>query len=312
MSISRTLVPHGVACSAASVFHHFAAARRRHSFFRGAVAGICASLIVVLLPMAPAEHGAADDAAPSSSVGWVAAWDGLLRDHVRGGAIEGIALNVVDYAAIASDARWPLVLAGLAAASDPGGPEEHANDPAGRAEALAFWINAYNVLAVETVIVHAPARSIMDIVPDPANADQSVWKAPAGEVAGKTYSLDEIEHGIVRRFGDARIHAAVNCASVSCPDLRAEAFRAEGLDAQLDDQMRAFLRNRDRGLRYDTETETLHLSALFQWFADDFVASEGSVVAFVRAYGPPAVARRLTEDTPVEFLEYDWRLNAAD
>ena len=96
-----------------------------------------------------------------------------------------------------------------------------ASDPSalrGRDEQLAFWSNAYNILAMDLVVEHAPEQSIKDI----GSLFFPVWKKPAGKIGGKTYSLDEIEHGIVRPLGDPRAHVAVICASLSCPPLRRE------------------------------------------------------------------------------------------
>jgi hypothetical protein len=98
-----------------------------------------------------------------------------------------------------------------------------------------------------------------------------VWKRPAGVVGGRTMSLDEIEHDILRpRFTDPRVHFAVVCASVSCPDLRAEPYDGQRLSAQLDDAARTFLSNPGKGMRVNEKARKLQVSSIFGWFADDF------------------------------------------
>ena len=116
---------------------------------------------------------------------------------------------------------------------------------AGERERFAFWANAYNLLAIKAVLDQYPTRSIRD----GGSLLQPIWKKKVGTVAGREYALDDIEHGILRReFKEPRVHFAIVCASLSCPDLRPEPFGAERLDAQLDEQTRAFLANPTKGL----------------------------------------------------------------
>ncbi|MBI2956566.1 MAG: DUF547 domain-containing protein, partial [Acidobacteria bacterium] len=136
---------------------------------------------------------------------------------------------------------------------------------------------------------------------------------------GKKYSLDDIEHGILRRrYRDPRIHFAVNCASLSCPPLRREPYRPESLDAQLDDAARTFIaREENVWMRGDV----LFLSALFDWYREDFIQAVatpgngpngGTVVDYVLRYLPEPVAQHVRQEKPrVEFYNYDWSLNDA-
>lgn len=238
-------------------------------------------------------------AAPAARAG--EAYRDLLAHRVRTGRIDGIALNVVDYAGMRDDPLFVKAVEELAATS----PDAEATE-AGR---FAAWINAYNLLAIRTVALNWPVAGIRDV----GNFLWPVWKRPAGVVGGRTMSLDEIEHGILRpRFADPRVHFAVVCASVSCPDLRAQPYDGAGLSSQLDEAARNFLSNPGKGLRVDDGSHEVQVSSIFRWFADDF-AKGGGVVAFLRAKAAPEVASRLAGlgDADLAWIDYDWSVNAA-
>ncbi len=221
----------------------------------------------------------------------------LLVRHTR--AVPDPARTRVDYAALAHSADWKKLVAGLARA-DPGQLD-------GRAERLAFWINAYNVLAIDLVARNYPVESIRDL----GSFLRPVWKREAGRVGGEPVTLDRIEHGILRPMGEPRIHAAIVCASVSCPTLRREPWRAGELDAQLDDSLRRWLADPDKGLRVDRERGVLRLSKVFDWFEGDF-AGRGGVLAFLEPSMPDAARGWLAAHqgrVEVAYLDYDWRLN---
>jgi hypothetical protein len=165
-------------------------------------------------------------------------------------------------------------------------------------ERLSFYINAYNILAIKTVLDHWPLNSIKDA----GSWLKPVWDKPAGRIGGRSVSLDEIEHRILRPMGEPRIHFAIVCASISCPDLRREAYRAEKLEQQLDDQVRKFLSNPGKGLRI--ENGTIRISQIFDWFEDDF-AKAGGVAAFLERYASIPPKHRITADLP-----YNWKLNS--
>ncbi|MDQ6987456.1 MAG: DUF547 domain-containing protein [Mariprofundaceae bacterium] len=214
----------------------------------------------------------------------------LLHDHVHAGERNNIRLNLVDYNAWANDKHWPALLAALR--------DFNTDKLTDRNEKLAFWINTYNILAIKMVIDHAPLASIRDV----GSFFSPVWKKTAGIIAGKQRSLHEIEHEILRSMGEPRIHFAIVCASVSCPDLRMQAYRAATLDAQLNDQTRRFLNTPGKGMKISGNN--IYISKIFDWFADDFTAS-GGVDAFVRKY---RTEKPLTTDS-LTYLDYDWSLN---
>ncbi|MFQ5482470.1 MAG: DUF547 domain-containing protein [Nitrospinaceae bacterium] len=223
------------------------------------------------------------------------AWDALLKKYVRPTTLAGVRLNGVDYPSLAKDPRYGLVVSGLENFS--------AASLQTREEKLAFWINVYNVLAVKMVLDNYP----LDSIKDAGGVFTSVWKKKAGVVGGRSVTLNEIEHEILRQMGDPRIHAAIVCASVSCPDLRREAYTPQTLDRQLDDQLRRFLQNPGKGLR--VEGATLYLSSIFKWFAEDFEA-QGGVRKFLARYAPGLAKQRLAAgDLELAYLDYNWDLN---
>jgi hypothetical protein len=204
----------------------------------------------------------------------------------------------VDYAAVAKDPDWRRLVDALAAAPPPA-------ESASRADRLAYWINAYNVLAIDLVARRQPVASIRDI----GSLLRPVWKRTAGTLGGRAVTLDEIEHAILRPLGEPRIHVAIVCASTSCPSLAREPFRAARIEAQLDAAARAFVGNREKGVR--VEAGGVRLSTIFEWFAADFAAG-GGVLAFVRRYADAELAAALDAlgpDPRIDFLDYDWSLN---
>ncbi len=213
------------------------------------------------------------------------------------GVAVGSADGRVDYDRMKSDPRLAAYVTALSSFD----PETLPT----RAAKLAFWINAYNALAVHGVVSRWPGlKSVSD-----AGPDFGFFKEKVYTVGGRRLSLDEIEHEIIRKqFGEPRIHAALNCASVSCPPLRAEAFVAERLEAQLDAQFRAFARDPVRN-RIDPVTGAVALSSIFDWFKADF----GGVARYLAPYldAPQAAALSAAETAGrVTFLPYDWALNA--
>ena len=223
----------------------------------------------------------------------------LLDAHVRPVTIAGIQLNAVDYAALPADPSYAQAISDLASA--------HLEVLPSDAARIAFWVNAYNLLAIKAVVDHYPVPSIKD----GGSLLQPIWKRRVGRVAGRDYTLDEIEHDILRaRFHEPRVHMAIVCASLSCPDLRLEPYEAERLGVQLDDAARRFLANPTKGLQPGPDGRTVRGSSIFKWFAEDFGGLEG-VIRFIRATADPVVAGRLADldGRGLSYLTYDWSLN---
>lgn len=175
---------------------------------------------------------------------------------------------------------------------------------------IAFLINAYNAFTVKLVIDKYPIASIKDA----GSLFKSPWKKKFFILFGEKRTLDEVEHEMIRRvFDEPRIHFALVCASGGCPALRLEAFKAEKLDAQLEDSAKTFLDDPKKN-RYLSKQKKLELSSIFKWYGDDFKKRFGSFEAFV--------ATRITNaweeqeaiksgKAAITFLEYDWSLNDA-
>jgi hypothetical protein len=218
----------------------------------------------------------------------------LLEKHTR--AVPDIGGTRVDYSAVSRDPAWRRLSESLEASE--------VDDLVGE-EKLAFWINAYNILAIDLVARSYPVGSIKEL----GSLLRPVWKRKAGTIDGREVTLDEIEHRILRPLGDPRIHGAIVCASLSCPPLRREPYRAESLDVQLDDNTRRWLADPRKGVAVGPGTRTLLVSSIFEWFAEDFEA-EGGVLAFVERFGPDE-ARALVREGGVRIrhLDYDWSLN---
>ena len=134
-----------------------------------------------------------------------------------------------------------------------------------------------------------------------------VWKKVAGCVGGKQYSLDDIEHEVLRgTYHEPRFHACLVCASLSCPDLRREAFTADLLDQQMDDQMGTWLGNPGKGCDTDDNADAIRISKIFLWYKCDF---HKDIKSYVSKYLDPDDADCAKACKHVRYFEYDWSLN---
>ena len=173
-----------------------------------------------------------------------------------------------------------------------------------RRQQLAYWINLYNAATVRLVIERHPVSSIRKI--DGGLLALGPWRQKRLTVAGEAVSLGDIEHRILRPLhGDARIHFALNCASIGCPDLAAEPFDAARIDAQLEAAARRFV-NHPRGLRLDKGR--LVGSSIFDWYAVDFGGKRGVVPALAK-YADDKTRALLQGRTLIDSFSYDWALN---
>ena len=220
----------------------------------------------------------------------------ILERHTR--EVADSAGTRVDYASLAGSADWRRLVAGLTHAR----PDELP----GRDAQLAFWINTYNILAIDLVVKGQPVESIREL----GGIFTPVWKKPAGPVGGRTVTLDEIEHRILRPMGEPRIHMAIVCASTSCPSLLREPWTAARLEEQLDGAVRRFLADPNKGFRLERPRQSVKLSRIFDWFSEDFEAG-GGVLAFVRAHVAEDAGAWLeaNPDARIRYLDYDWDLN---
>ena len=187
-------------------------------------------------------------------------------------------------------------------------------DTLSRDDALAYWLNLYNAGALD-LARRAFAANDTTVLRVPG-----AFTRPFVQVAGESLSLDGVEHGKIRRFGDPRIHAALVCGSVSCPTLRSSAYRGDGLAAQLDDQMRSFLAH--GASRADRENGVLRLSRVFLWYGADVVrphrmpalipVSRSRVRDALLPWLPDEMQTWIRQTAPkVAFVDYDWGLGCS-
>ena len=160
-------------------------------------------------------------------------------------------------------------------------------------DSLAYFINAYNAVTVKLILDHYPLKSIRKLV--------TPWRFKLFELNGKKISLNHIEHQILRKMGDPRIHFAINCASASCPKLFNTAFYAHTMEQQLAKATTLFINDPSRN---QLTKNTLSISRIFQWFASDF-GSRQERHAFIRKYAQQTIDK----EAKIRFLNYDWRLN---
>ena len=168
-------------------------------------------------------------------------------------------------------------------------------------EKIVYWINAYNAFTVKLILDNYPLKSIKDIS-DGLPMISSPWDIKFFKIGNTDFDLNTIEHEILRKkFNEPRIHFAINCASVSCPKLRNEAFTVEQLDTQLEEQAKGFINN---PIKNKITEKKVQLSKIFNWFESDFT-KEKPLASFLQRY----IDMDLPKDFNVEYLDYDWNLN---
>jgi Protein of unknown function, DUF547 len=171
----------------------------------------------------------------------------------------------------------------------------------GKADKLVYYINAYNALAIKGIVDgYSPSGAL---------SRTNYFFVKKWDVAGQSLTLDGLEKTYLKPV-DSRIHVAVVCASKSCPKLRSDAFSTDKLEAQLDENARAFANDGFRN-RFDKQQKTAHVSQIFDWHEKDFVRDAGSVQKWLAKYvSDPEVAKDLAADAyKIEYIKYDWSLN---
>lgn len=241
------------------------------------------------------------------------AFNALLARHVH--VLAGGVASRVDYRGFAADrAALDAYLQTLSAVT------RAEFDTWSREERQAFLIDAYNAYTIALVLTGYPT---IDSIKDLGGLFSSPWQKQFFQLLGRPETLDGIEHGTLRAPGaydDPRIHFALNCASIGCPMLANEAYVAEHLDAQLESAVRRFLSDRTRN-RYDAARGRLQVSKIFDWYRGDFEAGHRgyrSVPDFLGHYAdvladaPADRGRVQAGAVPIEYLDYDWSLNATE
>lgn len=184
-------------------------------------------------------------------------------------------------------------------------------DPRSRASreaTLAFWINAYNAVTIKGILREYPTTSIRNHTARVFG--YNIWKDLLLVVGGESYYLEQMEHQILRKMKEPRIHFAIVCASTSCPKLRSEAYRGETLDAQLAANARDFFKN-PSNFRHDPSDRRFYLSSILSWFAKDFGTDQAAQLRAIAPYLPTPATQQAASNNAVRisYLVYDWGLN---
>ena len=162
----------------------------------------------------------------------------------------------------------------------------------------AFWINAYNAYTVKLILENYPLKSIMNI----KKKGKDAWNIPFAKVGNKTYTLNHIEHEILRKnFNDPRIHVGVNCASGSCPQLGNFAFTEQNYETKTNKLMKKFINDTSRN---KISKKKVQISSIFDWFKGDFTEN-GSVIDYLNKYSDIKISSK----AKISYLKYDWTLN---
>lgn len=225
------------------------------------------------------------------------AWDRFLQRHVIS-APDGV--NRIDYGEIgAADQKALQAYIGRLTTT----PVSTLT----RNRQKAYWINLYNALTVGLIVDRYPVTSIRKINISPGFFSVGPWGRKLLTVEGEKISLDDIEHRILRPiWRDPRVHYALNCASVGCPDLGRRAYLAETLETRLDQAARGFVNDR-RGVRLDGGK--LYVSSIYEWFKEDFGGNDRGVIDHLRRYAGPDLAAALKNISRITDDDYDWSLN---
>lgn len=227
------------------------------------------------------------------------AWDRLLSAYLHD---DGQGLNRFDYGGVSASDRAALDTYVEDLASVP-------IDDFNRDEQFAYWVNLYNALTVQVVLDAYPVDSIRDIDISPGLFADGPWDKELVTIEGEAISLNDIEHRILRPiWRDPRIHYAVNCASIGCPNLQPVAFTGDSLERLLDDGARAYV-NSPRGLRQGNRG--LVVSSIYAWFEEDFGDGDADIVAHLERYADPDALEKLQGADKIADHDYDWSLNDA-
>lgn len=211
-------------------------------------------------------------------------WDALLQQYVNDG--------FVDYRGLRQDSRFPSVVKAI---------EQADSGAMSNPQKLAYYINAYNILAIQGILNgKSPAGALGRV---------RYFYRDKYLVAGEKLTLSALENDYIRTLGEPRIHFAIVCASKSCPPLRSQAYTANDLDRQLDDNTRRFLADKSKN-DLDKNTGIASISKIFKWFSDDFEA-QGGVQNFLAQYTrePDIAAMLRANGFKIKYRDYDWSLN---
>ena len=225
-------------------------------------------------------------AATSSADSWVDTYNRLLGKYVTSGGVK-----YAEWKGNAADVQALQTVVDAIAKENVSALEKK--------QQLAFYINAYNAWILHEALAKYPTKSVKDAL-------FTFFTGRRLTVAGQQTSFNALEKDTIRsKFGEPRVHFALNCASRSCPPLNREAFAGDKLDSQFEKLAKGYV-NSDRGVKYSAETKTADLSKIFDWYKDDFKA-EGGALAFINKRR----SSQIPADAKITYQEYDWGLNEA-
>ncbi|MCF6283359.1 MAG: DUF547 domain-containing protein [Candidatus Polarisedimenticolaceae bacterium] len=225
------------------------------------------------------------------------AWQKFLDDYLQMGS-DGI--TRLDYAAVGSSGHEVLLryLSML---------QRTPVFTLSREQQRAYWINLYNAGTVSVILEHYPVASIRDIDISPGWFLDGPWDKKLFKIAGQDVTLNDIEHRILRPiWQDARLHYALNCASIGCPNLQQRVFTVENSERLLDQAAIAFI-NHKRAV--SVVNGELELSSIYHWFNADFGGDDSAIIHHLKRFAKPALAAKLREVEEIEGHQYDWSLN---
>lgn len=240
-------------------------------------------------------------------------WDVLVKEYVHSGeTLDGIVTNTVDYKGIKADDRFWDYLEAL---------EKFDTDQLTTVQDVyAFYNNVYNALVIKMIIVHACESKNGGCITGIRDIDNIWERTDAGVIQGRNVSLDDIETYVrnpTPYAENVRVHGCIVCAGISCPDVRAEAFTPQDVDAQMSDNFEKWLQNPKKGHTWDYSRNLLTLSPIFKWFEADFeknTTQPNGVVPFILPYLDSDEQIQVKEayasiTLKLEYFDYDWNLN---
>ena len=225
------------------------------------------------------------------------AWSGLLQRYIKRGRDE---INYFKYGAVTAEDKQQLdrYIGSLTAIAI----SKH-----NCREQLAYWINLYNALTVKLILWRYPVQSILDIDISPGFLADGPWDKKLVDIEGVAVSLNDIEHRILRPiWRDNRVHYAVNCASIGCPNLQNQAFTGGNVESLLTLGAQQYI-NSARGVAVKDEEVTI--SKIYNWFQSDFGRTEQEVLSHLSKYAKPKLKKQLQAIGEVSDFTYDWKLN---
>jgi len=222
----------------------------------------------------------------------------ILNQYVKNG--------LVNYKGLKNDVRFEKYLDQLANTY----PEKLSQN-----EKLAFWINAYNAFTLKIVVENYPIESIIELHTGGKIIGyligKTVWDKQFITINNNKYSLNDIEHKILRKMNEPRIHFAIVCASISCPTLRNEAFEADKIEEQLKLQTTQFVNDKGKNI-FDIKNRKAVTSKIFSWFGEDFGKSDENILKFISQYLPENISidiKSNLQNWDISYKEYNWDLN---